>query len=83
MATGKPVLLVASGEPADIVAQHHVGLVVTPGDIDGLARSLETFASQPELRDELGRNGRRAAESFYNRETIVEQFVQHLEAALA
>lgn len=82
MSAGKPVLLIASGEPAEIVTRHNVGMVVTPGDIASLVNALETLAASPEQRAEFGANGRHTAEIHFNRDTIVAQFMQHLEAAL-
>lgn len=74
MAAGVPVILVADGEPADIVRTHNAGIVVKPGDITGLANALITLASNPALRRELGANGRRAAEQFYDRNVIAQRF---------
>ncbi len=82
MAAGKPVVLVASGEPAEIVNQHRAGIVVEPGDITGLADALQRLAANPALRRELGANGRRAAEQYYDRNVIVDQFAQFLEEQL-
>jgi glycosyltransferase involved in cell wall biosynthesis len=79
MAAGVPVILVAEGESADIVRKHNAGIVITPGDITGLASALKTLASNSELRDELGANGRRAAEQFYDRNVIVNRLVEFLE----
>jgi colanic acid biosynthesis glycosyl transferase WcaI len=82
MAAGLPVVLVASGEPAEIVRKHEVGLVVEPGDVAGLANALRVLAADPELRRRLGQNGRRAAERFFDRSAISAAFVEHLEAQL-
>ncbi len=79
MAAGVPVILVAEGEPAEIVCTHNAGIVVKPGDIAGLAHALATLASKPALRRELGANGRRAAEQFYDRTVIVERFSEFLQ----
>jgi glycosyltransferase involved in cell wall biosynthesis len=83
MAAGLPAVVVATGEPADIVVRHEAGLAVAPGDVAGLARALETLATDPELRRRLGANGRRAAERFYDRNVISAAFVAHLEERLA
>lgn len=83
MASGKPVILVASGEPAVIVEQHKAGIVVEPDNIPGLVNALQILKDNPELRQELGRNGRRAAEENFNRESIVAEFMAYLEAAAA
>lgn len=79
MASGAAVLLVAEGEPADILKQHDAGLVVTPGDTIGLANALTTLACDPQLRQRLAANARRAVESHYDRRVIVERFIAQLE----
>ncbi len=79
MASGAAVLLVASGEPADIVKKYDAGLVVAPNDVQGLAHALETLARDAKLRKRFGENGRRAAEEHFERRAIVERFVEYLE----
>jgi glycosyltransferase involved in cell wall biosynthesis len=82
MAAGAPVILVAEGESVDIVRKHNAGIVVKPGDIAGLANALKTLASNSELRGELGANGRRAAEQFYDRNVIVDRLIGFLNEQL-
>lgn len=79
MASGAAVLLVASGEPAEIVKKYDAGLVVAPNDVTGLAKALETLAGDAELRGRLGKNGRCAAIEHFDRRAIVERFVEYLE----
>jgi colanic acid biosynthesis glycosyl transferase WcaI len=82
MASGRPVVLAASGEAAAIVRQHQAGIVVEPGDIAGLTQALHTLRAQPDLCRVLGENGRRAAEQHFDRAKIVARFIEHLEANL-
>jgi glycosyltransferase involved in cell wall biosynthesis len=82
MASGRPVVLVASGEAAEIVREHRAGIVVEPGDLAGLARALQTLRAQPNLRRTLGENGRGAAEQHFDRAKIVIRFIEFLEANL-
>jgi glycosyltransferase involved in cell wall biosynthesis len=79
MASGRPVILVASGEAADIVRDHNVGIVVEPGDTKGLSDALMQLRSNAELRATLGANGRRAAEGTFDRVRIIHSFIKHLE----
>jgi glycosyltransferase involved in cell wall biosynthesis len=82
MASARPVLLVASGEPARIVEKYECGLVVKPGDIRGLRAALETLCQDANARDAMGAAGRRAAVAHYDRETILSQFVSMLNREL-
>lgn len=82
MASAKPIVLVAGGEPASIVESSGAGLVVPPGDTPGLAGALRRLRDDPALRDELGSNGRRAACQLYDRTAIARRFISYLENGL-
>ena len=82
MASGQPLVLVAEGEAAEIVERFHAGIVVPPGDIQALALAIRTLCESPQLRTELGSNGRRAAEDHFDRDKIVARFISDLEEAL-
>lgn len=82
MASGRAVVLVATGEAAAIVREHDAGLVVDPGDVAGLAAALRTLRDDPVRRRTLGENGRRAAVQFFDRSRIAARFIDTLEAAL-
>lgn len=79
MASGRPVITVATGEPADIVEQHNTGIAVAPGDITSLVEAVKRLAVDADLRAELGLRGRSAAERYFNRDTIAAEFIQYLE----
>jgi glycosyltransferase involved in cell wall biosynthesis len=83
MASGRPIILVASGEASQIVSEHQAGITVEPGDIKGLVQALRTLLAQPELRRTMGDNGRRAASQHFDREVIVSRFREFLEEKLS
>jgi len=82
MASGRPVVLIAEGEAAELVRQHEAGIVVKPGDIRCLVDAIRTLHMQPSLRRALGENGRRAAEQYFDRTLIATRFIDQLEANL-
>jgi glycosyltransferase involved in cell wall biosynthesis len=82
MACGRPVVLIASGEADDIVSKHGAGIVVSPGDINGLVSALCNLSNSPERRKNLGNCGHRAAVTQYNRSLIVNRFIEYLERQL-
>jgi colanic acid biosynthesis glycosyl transferase WcaI len=82
MAAGRPVVLVADGEAADIVRAHQAGLVVRPGDVNRLVEALRRLHTDAPLRRSHGENGRRAAEQAFDREAIVARLVAQLNAGL-
>jgi len=82
MSSGRPVVLIADGEGAQIVRKHAVGLVVRPGDAAGLARALQTLAADADLRGRMGANGRAAAIREFDRTKITGRFIEFLEQHL-
>ena len=82
MASGRPVILVASGEAADIVRTHKAGIVVEPGNVTAFVKAVQTLREDPIERRVLGENGRRAAVAHYDRSTFVNRFIDYLEANL-
>jgi glycosyltransferase involved in cell wall biosynthesis len=79
MASGRPVVLVAGGEPAAFVRAHQAGIVVAPGDGRGLVEALRTLSADPALRRQLGANGRKAAERLFDKGDIDNAFIDYLE----
>jgi glycosyltransferase involved in cell wall biosynthesis len=83
MGSGVPVLLVAGGEPAEIVRRTGAGVAVAPGNPAALRQTLEGLAADPESRRRMGRAGRRAAEEEFDRRAIARRFRERLEGAAA
>jgi glycosyltransferase involved in cell wall biosynthesis len=54
MASEKPVILVASGEAAEIVRNQQAGIVVEPGNEAGFSQAVRTLHTQPALCRTLG-----------------------------
>lgn len=80
MAAGKPVILVAESEAAEIVKKSECGLVIKPGDIDGLVEAIRTLADQPAMRKQMGEAGRRAAVEKYDRRQISLAFGNYIKS---
>ncbi len=78
MGVGIPIVLVAQGEPVEIVESAGAGVAVRPGDAAGLAAVLERLAGDTPLRRRLGLAGRRAAETRFDRRRIAEEFARFL-----
>ena len=82
MGAGRPLVLVAGDEPAEIVRRAGAGLTVAPGDVAGLAGALRRLAENPQERREMGARGRRAAETRFDRRRIADRFIDLLEENL-
>lgn len=78
MAMGKPVVLIAEGEAANVVRESACGIVVAPGDVKGLARAIQTLGENPQMCLTMGNNGRMNAISKYDRKSIIDQFDNYL-----
>lgn len=61
-ATGKPILCCSSGYPGRHVKETQSGIVVEPGDIGAIVRSIITLKENNELASQMGRNGRKWVE---------------------
>jgi glycosyltransferase involved in cell wall biosynthesis len=78
MAMGKPVILIAASEAAAIVNGAGCGVVVQPGDIDGLVSAIAGLKSDPPKIKQMGLNSRRAAVQKYDRANIINKFSKFL-----
>lgn len=69
LATGRPALIGATGDPADLIRRGEAGLVFPPQNAGAMADAFRTFAAMPEeQREAMGRSGR----AFYEREMSFE-----------
>jgi glycosyltransferase involved in cell wall biosynthesis len=80
MASGRPLVVIAGGEPADMVREFRVGLSVRPNDIQGLVRALRQLREDVQLSKALGENGRNTALKHFRRKDILERFEWFLTA---
>lgn len=78
MASELPIVLVASGEAARRVEEVDAGIAVDPGDGVSLSRAVERLSLDAPLRARLGRAGRRAAETRYDRTRIAADLSEFL-----
>jgi colanic acid biosynthesis glycosyl transferase WcaI len=78
MSVGKPVILIADGEAAEIVKESDSGIVVFPGEIDALVDAILFLKNNPQIAEQKGVNGRHAAVQNHDRRQISEQFAEFL-----
>lgn len=65
MAAAKPVVAFAHGALPEIVVNGETGLLVAPGDENGLADAVCTLIEQPELARQMGFRGRKRVEDHF------------------
>jgi colanic acid biosynthesis glycosyl transferase WcaI len=82
MSAGRALIVIASGEAADIVSRHRAGVVVAPGDIPALTTSLLDLARDLPYREQLGTEARRVAMTLFDRSVSIARFIRHLEEQL-
>ena len=78
MAAGRPVIASRLGGLPTTVADGATGLLVEPGDVADLARKIEMLLDDPQLRQRLGRAGRRRFEEHYSWDVIIERHYKPL-----
>ena len=81
LAAGRPLVVSADGDAADIVSEAGAGLTTPAGDADALRRAIEQFPGGGE-RIEMGRRARRLAEATFDRKQTVRALSDYLEAIL-
>jgi colanic acid biosynthesis glycosyl transferase WcaI len=79
MAAGRPVVLAARGEAAELVARTRAGIVVAPEDPEAIARAFRDLAADRARGAALGENGRRAAIAEFDRERSTARWAALLE----
>ena len=68
MASEVPVILCAEPETTEIVLNNRAGLVTDSGDYEAIREAILTLYQDPQLRLDLGRNGRQAVLRHYSRQ---------------
>lgn len=77
MAASKPVIATAGGGVPEIVSHGVTGILVPMSDVEALAQAMQKLIEDPELRVELGRQGRVEVERAFQIETVADN-VLHL-----
>ncbi|MGI8439072.1 MAG: glycosyltransferase family 4 protein [Thermoleophilaceae bacterium] len=73
MAQGLPVVATPVGGIPELIEHDRSGLLVTPGDVEGLAAALKRIANEPELRGRLGAEARRVVEAGFTRRAAMDR----------
>lgn len=81
MASGRPVVIAAhpNSEASRLVREAGCGLVVPAENPPALLDAIQSMAQDPARRVELGRTGRRYAESHFGRTEVLGQYVALIE----
>ncbi len=84
MAVGRPLVAVVPPESdaAHVVRDSGCGFIVSPGDPAKLQRVLEELYGNPSLGEELGGNGRKYAEKYFDIDSAMARFEKILGQAV-
>ncbi|MBI3333742.1 MAG: lipopolysaccharide heptosyltransferase II [Candidatus Omnitrophica bacterium] len=73
MAAGVPVVASNRGGPAEIIEEGLSGLLVPPGDAEGLTRAILTLLDDPALRRRMGQAARERARAEFDLERMIRE----------
>jgi colanic acid biosynthesis glycosyl transferase WcaI len=75
-AAGKPMIFIGAkdGELGRLVHEHACGVVVAPGDADGLVSTLMRLSSDPNALSEMGMRARQMLETKFTRKQAFERW---------
>jgi colanic acid biosynthesis glycosyl transferase WcaI len=84
MAAGRAILAAVDedSETGRFIRENDVGMVVPPEDPVRLAEGIRWMQAHPERTRELGLNGRRTAETRFDRNVVLERFAAYIEGGL-
>ncbi len=82
MACARPVILGVEGQAREIVEKAHAGIFIQPESAGDLATAVMQLANDPQLRLELGRNGRKHILQNFSRQQTARTYLQLLESLL-
>jgi glycosyltransferase involved in cell wall biosynthesis len=83
MAHGLPVVSTSVGGIPELVQDGDSGILLEPGDVEGIAGAVETLALDPELRSRMGRAGRRRVVELCSPERIMSRLLARYDELLA
>ncbi len=81
-ASGLPVVAARSGGAAEAVIENETGLLVPPDDPAALGQALQRLLDDAQMRQEMGRAGRRWVEREMNWDRVGCQFMSIIDRAL-
>jgi colanic acid biosynthesis glycosyl transferase WcaI len=83
MSCARPVILGVEGQAWQIVEQAEAGVFMEPENANDLISAVQRLQADQELRETLGRNGRRHILRNYSRERSAKTYLAVLEAVLS
>jgi glycosyltransferase involved in cell wall biosynthesis len=82
-ASYRPIIGSLKGEAASILTESKGAIVVPPEDINEITSAIIKLKDSPELRSQLGVNGRSYVENNFNRHVLAEKYLTIMEECLS
>lgn len=79
LSAGLPLVSSLTGEMAELINEHGLGLNYRAGDLDGLCRALETLLDNPSLRDRMSAHALAFFKEYGDADKIYEEYAEHIE----
>jgi glycosyltransferase involved in cell wall biosynthesis len=79
MCAARPVVLAIDGVIREVVESADCGIFVPPGDPQALAQAVRTLLADPLRAQQMGLNGRRHVEQYFNRPLLAEKLADIME----
>ena len=73
MAHGKAVLTTSGVGQASVISAHEAGIIVSPGDLDGIVEGAAKLLTDERYRTAIGANARRLAERMFSVGAVVDE----------
>lgn len=83
MACALPIIATDVGGNAEAVAQNETGLIVPSENPEALAAAMLTLLTSPEKRSNMGRSGRKRAETLFSAEAMMQKLTRSYNDILA
>jgi len=72
MAMAKPIIIGGTGDSQKLIEETHTGIAVEPENPRAYEEAIKTLMADPTLREQMGYNGRKLAESRFNRDLLAD-----------
>jgi glycosyltransferase involved in cell wall biosynthesis len=82
MSCARPVILGVDGQAREIMDRAQAGIFIEPGNVGALMEAVERLRANPQLRADLGSNGRRHIVDYFSREQTAATYVTVLDQIL-
>ena len=76
MGHGRPVVAFNTGTACEMIEDGRTGMLVSKGDVQGMARAIERLISHKDIAREMGQEARRSVKENFNIKTIARTTLQ-------